>query len=310
MMRLRMPNGILTSGADSPASATIANRFGRGAVDITTRQNIQLRWIRIEDVPADFRAPATRSASSTGSPGMDNIRNVTGCPVAGLDPDEVIDASPMAAAIQDGDRRAQGLQQPAAQVQHLASAAAATTAPRSQTHDLEPDARRSRTGVAGFNVRVGGAMGGKSPRLRLRPRRLRRPPERAPRSARRVLEHLPRRRPAREPPEGAPQVAARSLGRRALPRRTRGAHRAAGAAPASTRSRRLRRRPPGRARARSRLGLYAVGCLVPVGRTTGDDLLELGRLAASYGSGEVRLTNDQNVLIVNVPGETLAGTAG
>jgi ferredoxin-nitrite reductase len=48
------------------------------------------------------------------------------------------------------------------------------------------------------------------------------------------------------------------------------------------------------------LGMYAVGCLVPVGRTTGDDLVELGRLAEEYGSGEVRLTNDQNVLIVNV----------
>jgi ferredoxin-nitrite reductase len=49
-----------------------------------------------------------------------------------------------------------------------------------------------------------------------------------------------------------------------------------------------------------------VGLAVPVGRTTGDDLIELGRLAETYGSGELRLTNDQNVLIVDVAGNGLA----
>jgi ferredoxin-nitrite reductase len=52
-------------------------------------------------------------------------------------------------------------------------------------------------------------------------------------------------------------------------------------------------------------GLHAVGCLVPVGRLTGDDLIEFGRVAALYGSSELRLTNDQNVVIVNVADEKL-----
>jgi hypothetical protein len=48
-------------------------------------------------------------------------------------------------------------------------------------------------------------------------------------------------------------------------------------------------------------GLVAVGVSVPVGRISGDDLIEFGRLARDYGGGELRLTNDQNLLLVNVP---------
>src|SRR3990172_5652566 len=55
MMRLRIPNGILTS-RQIAALGELANHYGRGQVDITTRQNLQFRWIRIEDVPAIFRA--------------------------------------------------------------------------------------------------------------------------------------------------------------------------------------------------------------------------------------------------------------
>ncbi|MDE2766066.1 MAG: S41 family peptidase [Chloroflexota bacterium] len=52
-------------------------------------------------------------------------------------------------------------------------------------------------------------------------------------------------------------------------------------------------------------GRSVVGCLVPVGRVSGDDLIEFGRLAAEYGSAELRLTVQQNVLIPNVPDERL-----
>ena len=52
-------------------------------------------------------------------------------------------------------------------------------------------------------------------------------------------------------------------------------------------------------------GRSVVGCLVPVGRVSGDDLIEFGRLAAAYGTAELRLTVQQNVLIPNVPDERL-----
>ena len=54
-------------------------------------------------------------------------------------------------------------------------------------------------------------------------------------------------------------------------------------------------------------GMSYVGLSVPVGRCSGDDLIEIARLSEGYGSGDVRLTNDQNVLIVNVAGASLAG---
>ena len=53
-------------------------------------------------------------------------------------------------------------------------------------------------------------------------------------------------------------------------------------------------------------GRNVVGCLVPVGRVSGDDLIEFGRLAAEYGTAELRLTVQQNVLIPDVPDDRLA----
>jgi len=76
MLRLRLPNGIL-SAAQMACAGRLANEYGRGSVDITTRQNIQLRWIRIEAVPALFAALGALGIRHL-QPGMDNIRNVTG----------------------------------------------------------------------------------------------------------------------------------------------------------------------------------------------------------------------------------------
>jgi len=52
--------------------------------------------------------------------------------------------------------------------------------------------------------------------------------------------------------------------------------------------------------------LHAVGCVVPVGRVRGQDFAEFGRMTEQYGSGELRLTNQQNILIVNVKDDRLA----
>ena len=99
MLRLRIPNGAVTA-RQLAGLGEIARSYGRGSVDITTRQNIQLRWIRIEDVPALFEEFDAIGISHL-QPGMDNIRNVTGCPAAGLGQDELIDATQLARDIQD-----------------------------------------------------------------------------------------------------------------------------------------------------------------------------------------------------------------
>ncbi len=97
MMRVRTPNGVLTS-AMCRTIADLADRYARGTLDITNRQNFQLHWLRIEDVPAVWDALAEVGWTSQGACG-DNTRTVTGCPLAGVDAGEVADASPLAVAI-------------------------------------------------------------------------------------------------------------------------------------------------------------------------------------------------------------------
>src|SRR5216684_4162051 len=96
MMRLRIPNGVATAG-QLRAIGGLANRMGRGLVDITTRQQVQLRWIRIQDVP-EILDRLLDVGLVTLQTGMDNIRNIIGCPAFGLTPNELLDASPIARA--------------------------------------------------------------------------------------------------------------------------------------------------------------------------------------------------------------------
>ncbi|MBS0016259.1 MAG: ferredoxin--nitrite reductase [Arthrospira sp. SH-MAG29] len=90
MLRLRIANGTLNS-AQMQVLAEIVQRYGDdGSADITTRQNIQLRGIRLEDLPDIFSKLKAVGMTSIQS-GMDNVRNLTGSPIAGIDPDELFD---------------------------------------------------------------------------------------------------------------------------------------------------------------------------------------------------------------------------
>ena len=97
MMRVRTPNGALTS-AMVHTIADLADRHARSTIDITNRQNFQLHWLRIEDIPTIWDALEAVGWTSMGACG-DNTRTVTGCPLAGVDGDEIIDASPLAIEI-------------------------------------------------------------------------------------------------------------------------------------------------------------------------------------------------------------------
>jgi sulfite reductase (ferredoxin) len=96
MLRIRIPNGFLTS-PQLRTLADLAERYARGVADLTVRQNVQLHWVRVEDLPAIFSALAACGLSSLGTCG-DVTRNITGCPLAGLDADEIVDASPLVRA--------------------------------------------------------------------------------------------------------------------------------------------------------------------------------------------------------------------
>ena len=100
MLRMRTPSGILSSN-QLRVLAEIVQRYGAdGSADITTRQNIQLRGIRLEDIPDIFRRLDEVEMTSTQS-GMDNVRNITGSPVSGIDGSELIDSRELVKKVQD-----------------------------------------------------------------------------------------------------------------------------------------------------------------------------------------------------------------
>ncbi len=97
MMRIGLPNGLLTAH-QLHVIADITAKYARGVADITTRQNIQLHWLTIESLPEVVDALTAIGLSPKGACG-DVVRNVTGCPLAGLDGHELMDASPLALEI-------------------------------------------------------------------------------------------------------------------------------------------------------------------------------------------------------------------
>jgi ferredoxin-nitrite reductase len=94
MCRLRMPNGILAHWQFAGV-ADLADRYGGGYAHVTTRANLQVREIEAKNAVAMVEAVQELGLCSRGS-GADNIRNVTGSPTAGIDPQELIDTRPYA----------------------------------------------------------------------------------------------------------------------------------------------------------------------------------------------------------------------
>jgi sulfite reductase (ferredoxin) len=94
MVRIRVPNGLLSS-RQLRTIAAVTQRYARGSADLTVRQNVQLHWVTIESLPEVLDALWCAGLTTKGSCG-DDTRNITGCPLAGVDADEICDASPLA----------------------------------------------------------------------------------------------------------------------------------------------------------------------------------------------------------------------
>jgi len=303
MIRIRIPNGIATTTQVREIAAISATR-GRGITDITTRQQIQMRWIRIEDVP-EILERLRRVGLTTLQTGMDNVRNVVGCPLAGLLPTELLDASPVVRAVTArivGNRAYTNLPRKF----NVTITGCRENCTHAETQDLAlVPATRGMNGVreVGFNVLVGGKMGS---------------------GGYRIASSLD----AFVTPDQAPEVCAaivevfRDCGLREARSKARlsflldvwGVERFREV---------LERRlgyplsPAGRDERKptatdhigvipqKQQGLCAVGLLVPVGRIRAEQLLELARLAEVYGAGEVRFTTGQNVILPHVPNEKL-----
>ena len=100
MLRLKVPGGAL-NGAQAIKVSELAERYARGFCDITTRQTIQMHWLRVEDLPTILEELDAVGVTTSGACG-DDTRNVGGCPLAGVLHDEIIDATPQLLEVSRG----------------------------------------------------------------------------------------------------------------------------------------------------------------------------------------------------------------
>jgi sulfite reductase beta subunit-like hemoprotein len=91
MLRVKLPSGHLTP-SKLRAIGEVSNEFGRGDGELATRQNIQLHWLELARLPDVFAHLDAAGITTAGGCG-DTVRNITGCPVQGLDPGELFDCS-------------------------------------------------------------------------------------------------------------------------------------------------------------------------------------------------------------------------
>ncbi len=303
MMRIRMPNGLATA-RQFRAIADLSLRLGNCVMDVTTRQQIQLRGFTlssVEEIFARLRGVDLHSLQT----GMDNVRNICGCPLAGLALNELFDAFPTISALDgmivgsDGNPEFTNLPR---KFNILVTGCLENCTPaESQDLALVPALRSDR---AGFNVLVGGKMGSGGFTIASKLDVFVTPNDAAVVAAELVRlfrDHGPRD--------------ARSKCRFAFLLENWGVVRVR-----EELVRRLGRElePAGRdvrpdfhhsdhlgVMQQSLPGVMAVGIRIPVGRLDPRQMIELARLAEVYGSGEIRLTMGQNAIIPNVPGARL-----
>jgi sulfite reductase (ferredoxin) len=158
MVRIRIPNGLLTS-RQTRAVADLAERHARGVADITVRQNIQLHWVTVESLPDVIETLWSSGLTTMGACG-DVARNVTGCPLAGFDAHEFCDASPLALEINrqlGGNSEFYNL--PRKFKISVTGCRSWCNYPEINDIGFTPVTRRRSAGVeTGFSVRVGGGL--------------------------------------------------------------------------------------------------------------------------------------------------------
>ncbi|YAF97949.1 MAG: ferredoxin--nitrite reductase [Nodularia sp. CChRGM 3473] len=310
MMRMRIPNGILTSNQMRVLAAVVQRYGDDGSADITTRQNIQLRGIRIEDLPDIFNRFHAVGLTSVQS-GMDNVRNITGDPVAGLDADELYDTRELVQQIQDmltnkGQGNPEFTNLP--RKFNIAIAGGRDNSVHAEINDLAfVPAFKQGNGeepIFGFNILVGGFFSAKRCEAAI-PLNAWVTPEEVVAVCRAVLEVY------RDNGLRANRLKSRlmwlidewgidkfrseveqRLGKSLLPA-------------AAKDELDWEKRDHVGVYKQKQAGLNYVGLHIPVGRLYAQDMFEIASLAEVYGNGEIRLTVEQNVIIPNIPDSRL-----
>ena len=307
MMRLRIPNGILSS-EQMRVLGEIVQRYGDdGNADITTRQNLQLRGIRIEDIPDIFQRLKSVGMTSVQS-GMDNVRNITGSPMAGLDADELIDTRELVQKVQDmitnyGQGNYQFSNLP--RKFNIAIEGGRDNSVHAEINDIA-FVPAYKEGELGFNVVVGGFFSAKRCEAAIPMNVWVRPNQEVVDLCRGILEVYRDNglRANRQKSRlmwlidewGIEEFRTRVANHLGYPLATAAEKDAID----------WEKRDHLGVFPQKKEGLSYIGLCVPVGRLFADDMLDLARIAEVYGSGELRLTVEQNVIIPNIAAENIA----
>ncbi len=295
MLRVRIDGGQLDN-AQLRTIADVSRRYARGTADVTDRQNIQLHWIEIENVPAIWEALDAVGLSTTEACG-DTPRVMLGCPLAGLDAGELIDATPEIEAIGAefiGDAAFSNLPR---KFKSSISGCAAQCAIH-EINDVAFVGVRNDIGETGYDLWVGGGLSTN------------------PMIGKRLGAFV---RPGQVPEVWAGVTAVfRDYGYRRLRHRARIKFLVADWGPEKFREVLEKEYlgyalPDGPAPLppqdgvrdhvgvhRQRDGLNYVGFAPTVGRLSGDALATIAELAERYGSGRVRTTTEQKMVILDV----------
>jgi sulfite reductase (ferredoxin) len=302
MMRIRIPGGQLSAG-QLRTVAGIAKEYGRDLADITDRQNVQYHWIRIEDVPAIWDRLEEAGLSSVQACG-DVPRNILGCPVAGVDGTEILDATEVlraTEAVAAGNPEFANL--PRKFKTAISGCASHCTA--HEVNDISFVGVTGPDGAPGFDLWVGGGLS-TNPMIAKRLGVFVRP-DQVPAVWAGVTglfrDYGYRRLRARARLKFLVSDWGVEKFREVLEKEYLGETLPDGPAPAPP--------PPG---GRDHVGVhrqqdgnYYVGVAPHVGRTSGTQLWQVADLAETYGSGTIRTTTEQKLLILDIPERSLPG---
>jgi len=297
MLRLRIPNGVL-SAQQLRVVASIVERYGdNGSCDITTRQNLQLRGVLLADLPEILKR-LKEAGLSTIQSGFDNPRNVTGNPLAGIDPHEIVDTRPYTTKLQtfltnNGEGNPDYSNLP-----RKWNTAVAGAKDNFLLHNDIVFHPVERDGVLGFGVWIGGILSSQMNAYAVPLNAWVRPDEICKMTD--TVIRLWRDNGERDKrPKGRFRLYLDQVGLEAFRTQVEALFGSLTPDPGSVFD--TTPRSHYGIHPQKQDGLSFAGLHIPVGRLTAEDLQDLASASQNYGSGEVRLTEDQNVIIVGLP---------
>ncbi len=306
MLRMRMPNGILSS-QKMRILGEVVQRYGDdGSADITTLQNIQLRCVRLEDITDIFRRFEAVGLTSMQS-GMDNVRNITGSPVAGIDASELVDTRGLVKKLQDMiTNRSEGNPEftNLPRKFNIAVEGGRDNSVHAEINDIA-FVPAYREGQLGFNVLVGGFFSARRCEAAVPLDAWVEPNDDVVALSRAILEIF------RDHGSRANRQKSRLMWLidewgmakfRAEVEKSFGKSLLTAAAEDEID---WDKRDHVGIHPQQQPGLNFIGLHIPVGRLSARDMLDLARLADVYGEGEIRLTVEQNVIIPYIPDSRL-----